>query len=237
MLWCIPFGAAGLAPLMAVLLWKSGVVTPAMAAHGALMITAWGLVIPAGGVVARHFKVMPGQDFPRVFDNLTWWSWHRGLQYGGLALATAALVPILAETGGRIDTLHGACGLAVMTLGWLQVLSGWLRGSRGGPTGRGADPGDPATWRGDHYDMTPRRIAFERWHKPAGWCALLLAGVTMLLGIALVGAPDWLLALVGCLQAATVLALLDGRLRGRWVDTYAALWGPDPRHPGNRRGA
>ena len=79
-------------------------VTPAMAIHGALMLTAWALLIPAGGVVARYYKVMPGQDFPRVFDNLTWWNWHRGLQYGGLAMATVALILILAETGGRIDT-------------------------------------------------------------------------------------------------------------------------------------
>ena len=48
-------------------------------------------------------------------------------------------------------------------------------------------------------------------------------------------APDWLLVLVAVLQAAVLLALVDGRLRRRWVDTYQALWGPDPIHPGNRR--
>ncbi len=237
MLWFLPLGALGLVPLVGIGLWKTGMVTPAMAIHGALMLTAWALLIPAGSVVARYYKVMPGQDFPRVFDNLTWWNWHRGLQYGGLAMATVALILIMAETGGRIDTPHGACGLALMALGWLQMLSGWLRGSRGGPSGRGADPDDPATWRGDHYDMTKRRVTFERWHKTAGWSAVLLAGVTVLLGIGLVGAPDWLVALAGLLQAGVVVAVMDGRLRRRWIDTYAALWGLDPRHPGSRHGA
>ena len=212
----------------------SGSVTSAMAVHAALMLTAWGLLIPAGGIVARYFKVMPGQDFPRVVENLTWWRWHRGLQYGGMALATVALGVILSETGGRFDTLHGRCGLAVMTLGWLQVVSGLLRGSKGGPTDQRADPLDPATWRGDHYDMTPRRHAFEAWHKPAGWAAVMLAGVTVLLGLQLVGSPAWLLFVVGALQAAAFAFLFDGVARHRWVDTYASLWGPDPRHPGNQ---
>ena len=234
MLWLLPLAAALLAPVLAWCLWSMGTVTPAMAAHGAMMLTAWGLLIPAGGVVARYFEVMPGQDFPRVHNVLTWWDWHRGLQYGGTALATAALGVILSETGGRADTWHGRFGLVVMASAWLQILSGWLRGSRGGPTDTTLQ--DPARWRGDHYDMTPRRIAFERWHKTVGWATLLLAAVTMLLGAGLVGAPGWLVAVIGGLQAAAVLALIDGVLRGRWVDTYAALWGTETRHPGNRRG-
>jgi len=30
------------------------------------MVIAWSMLIPAGGVVARYYKVTPGQDFPRV---------------------------------------------------------------------------------------------------------------------------------------------------------------------------
>lgn len=212
----------------------SGSVTSAMAVHAALMLTAWGLLIPAGGVVARYFKVMPGQDFPRVVENLTWWRWHRGLQYGGTALATVALGVILSETGGRFDTLHGRCGLAVMMLGWLQVVSGLLRGTKGGPTDSRANPLEPATWRGDHYDMTPRRHAFEAWHKPVGWAVVMLAGATVILGLQLVSSPAWLLFVVGALQAAACASIIDGVARHRWVGTYTSLWGPDPRHPGNR---
>lgn len=234
MLWSIPLVGAVLAPGVGWALWNGGAVTAAMAVHAGLMLTAWGLLIPAGGIVARYYKVLPGQDFPAVHGDLTWWSWHQGLQYGGIALASAALIVILRETGGGFGTLHGRCGLAVMGLGWLQVASGWLRGSRGGPTGARADPADPATWRGDHYDMTRHRRVFEGWHKPAGWAAVILSAVTVMLGTALVGAPSWLMALVGALQAATAVGLIDGATRGRWVDTYAALWGTDRRHPGNR---
>ncbi|WP_237479552.1 cytochrome b561 domain-containing protein [Lichenibacterium dinghuense] len=234
-MWSVLITAIVFASAVGSCLAASGTVTTAMAVHGALMLTAWGLLMPAGGIAARYFKVTPGQDFPRVVENLTWWRWHRGLQYGGMALATAALGVILSETSGRFDTLHGRCGLVVMALGWLQVASGLLRGSKGGPTDPGSDPLDPCTWRGDHYDMTPRRHAFERWHKPAGWCAVIFAGVTILLGLQLVGSPVWLLFVVGVLQAGAVISVLDCAARRRWVDTYASLWGPDPRHPGDRR--
>lgn len=227
--WLLPLTAASLAPVLGWALWNTGMVTPAVAAHGAMMLTAWGVLLPAGGIVARYYKVLPGQDFPRIHGDLTWWAWHRWTQYGGTALATSALGVVLSENGGRLDTWHGRCGLTVMALAWLQILSGWLRGSRGGPTGTGADPRDPATWRGDHYDMTRRRRIFERWHKPVGWATLLLADVTVLLGTALVGAPAWLVAAIGGLQAAAVLGVVDGVLRGRWVDTHAALWGVAPR--------
>ncbi len=233
-MWVVLLAAVLFASAIGVGLAASGSVTPAMAVHGALMLTAWGLLMPAGGIAARYFKVMPGQDFPRVVENLTWWRWHRGLQYGGMALAVAALGVILSETGGRFDTLHGRCGLAVMTLGCVQVVSGLLRGTKGGPTDPRADPRDAATWRGDHYDMTRRRHAFEAWHKPVGWIAVALAGATVLLGLQLVGSPAWLLFAAGALQAGTGLALLDGVMRHRWVDTYASLWGVDTRHPGNR---
>lgn len=233
-MWFVVLVALVLAPAVGFGLAASGSATPAVAVHAALMLTAWGLLIPAGGVVARYFKVMPEQDFPRVVDNLTWWRWHQGLQYTGVAMSTVALGVILSGTGGQSDTLHGRCGLAVMTLGWLQVISALLRGTKGGPTDSAANPGDPSTWRGDHFDMTPRRRAFEAWHKSAGWAVILLAGVTILLGVQLLGAPAWLLFVVACLQSGICLSLLDGAGRRRWVDTYAAIWGNDPRHPGNR---
>ena len=233
MIWFVPAGAALLGLGVA---WGLGdALPPALAAHAGLMIAAWGAILPAGAVVARYHKVRRGQDFPRVFDNPFWWTWHQGLQYSGMALSLAGLALVLSETGGRLATTHGWIGLSVIALGILQVLAGWLRGSKGGPTGSRADPRRPETWRGDHYDMTPRRHVFEGWHKVGGWTALLLAGAAILTGIDLAGAPDWLLAAAGALFAAPALGILDGAARGRWVDTYKALWGVDPRHPGNRR--
>ncbi len=232
-IFCVILG--GLAAVLGRALWSDLGLPPAMASHAALMLVAWGVMIPMGGIVARYFKVTPRQNFPEEVDSRFWWDWHRGLQYGGMALSSVGLLLILWETGGRFATLHGRCGIVVMTIGWLQVASALLRGSKGGATDKRADPSAPLTWRGDHYDMSRRRLAFEIWHKTAGWAVIVLAGVTILLGIDLIGAPDWLLVLVAIFQAAVLLALVDGRLRRRWVDTYEALWGPDPVHPGNRR--
>ena len=197
----------------------------AMALHGALMVVAWGVLMPAGAIVARYFKVTSRQSFPAEYNNLFWWRWHRLLQYGGVALSTVATIAILSMTDGHVGTLHGALGLVVMSVGWMQIASAAIRGSKGGPTGEHAVPHDPATWRGDHYDMTRRRRLFEVWHKKAGWAVIVLAAATMLLGIDLVGSPAWLVLLAGVLQSGAVLAILDGRLRRRWVDTYPALWG------------
>ena len=224
---CAAAGAA------AVWLLGSGALPAAMAAHGAMMIVAWGCLLPLGGLVARYFKVTPRQDFPRVVENPFWWNCHRALQYAGAALATAAAATILWQTGGHVATLHGRCGLAVMTVAWLQVASPLFRGSKGGPTGAGATAADAGTWRGDHFDMTRRRRVFEAWHKPAGWTLIVLGQLTILLGLDLVDAPAWILGVAALMMAALGLALLDSYLRGRWVDTHEALWGPGmrPRPP------
>lgn len=198
---------------------------PALAAHAALMLASWSVLLPAGALLARYGKVTADQDFPREADNPFWWNWHRGLQYVGTALATAAFALVLSQTGGRFATWHGLLGLLVLVLGWGQVLAGWLRGSKGGPSDDTADPDHPESWRGDHFDMTLRRRLFERWHKTAGWACLALAAVVALLGAELIGAPGWLLAALGILQGAALLAILDGVVRRRWIDTYAALWG------------
>jgi hypothetical protein len=215
-------GALGAASLLC----GSGSVPLLVALHGACMILAWGAMLPLGGILARYFKVTPAQDFPAVTDNPFWWIMHRLLQYGGVAIAAVGLSLILAETHGRFDTLHGRLGLAVMVLVGVQIASPLMRGSKGGPTGTGARPDDPRTWRGDHYDMTPRRRVFEAWHKPVGWSLFVLAAVTILLGASLAGAPVWLFCFLGLVQGTLVLAVLDCGLRRRWVDTHAALWGP-----------
>lgn len=224
-LWPLPVVAA----LAGVTAWhglrQDGRITPAMAVHAGLMIASWSVLIPAGGVIARYFKVTPGQDFPRVVDNLVWWHWHRALQYSGIVLSTGGVLLVLLDTGGRFGTVHGRLGLAVMAIGWIQVLSAWSRGTRGGPTDRRADRERPETWRGDHYDMTLRRRLFEHVHKRGGWAAIGLADVAMLLGAGLAGSPGWLMLVLGLLHGAMFCAVLDGVLRGRWVDTYTALWG------------
>ena len=203
--------------------------------HAVLMMAAWLVLFPAGAAIARFCKVTAGQDWPQVVDNQLWWWLHRVVQYAGVAAASAGFVIAWRAAGGLdIGLRHVQAGLAVLAVAALQVASSWARGSKGGPTEAGADARRPATWRGDHYDMTPRRRAFERWHKTAGWSSILCAPIVVLLGLSLYGWPGTLcgLAVALVLLQAAAFALLART--SRRIGTYQAIWGPDPLHPGNR---
>jgi len=200
--------------------------------HGGLMLLAWFVLLPGGALAARFFKVLPGQDFPRMRDSRAWWLTHLGSQYAGAALAGVAVWIAWNALGGAWDwSPHTVLGATVMALCVLQVASGILRGTKGGPTDTHADPGDPATWRGDHYDMTLRRRVFEGWHKRAGYVAFALALPTAWLGLGLVGAPAWARVLPLIAVAIFVTAFSKLSRRGRWTDTWLAIWGP-PGHAG-----
>ena len=196
--------------------------------HGGLMLLAWFVLLPGGALAARFYKVLPGQDFPRVRDSGAWWLAHLGSQYAGAALAGLAVWIAWDALGEAWDwgSPHVALGLAVMTLCALQVASGLLRGTKGGPTDIHADPHDPTTWRGDHYDMTLRRRVFETWHKRAGYVAFALALPTAWLGLSLVEAPAWVRAFPWLAVTAFVSAFVGLSLRGRLVDTWLAIGGP-----------
>lgn len=205
------------------------VLPTAIAWHGRGMVLAWGMLIPLGVMVARYFKVMPGQDWPKRLDNPTWWRWHLRLQNAGLVVMLAALAGILFGSDGAWPgvSLHRVLGWTVVTLGLAQGFGGLLRGTKGGPTA--------PDLRGDHYDMTPRRVAFEWAHKFGGLAALALAAATVLAGLVAADAPRWMpLALLAWWTCLGALALFLQR-SGRCLDTYQAIWGPDHLHPGNAR--
>ena len=121
---------------------------------------------------------------------------------------------------------HGWAGWVLFVAGWVQVAGAFLRGSKGGPT--------DVQLRGDHYDMTARRRVFEVLHKSLGWLALLVAVAVMLLGLAAADAPRWMLVLLMLWWVTLAAAFLYLQSRGKCIDTYQAIWGPDPTHPGNR---
>jgi hypothetical protein len=203
-------------------------VDAAIAWHARLMVLAWGILFPLGVLIARFFKVTPRQDWPAQRDNRFWWHSHLGLQYLGGGLMLIALATILAGHGARgFGSAHAWLGYAVLVLGAMQFLAGWLRGSKGGPS-------EPSL-RGDHYDMTARRIAFEYLHKSAGYLALLLAVGAILTGLWQANAPRWMWIVLGGWWLGFVLAFVLLQRRGRAVDTYQAIWGPSPEHPGNLR--
>lgn len=201
--------------------------------HARAMVLAWGGLVPLGILAARFFKIWPGQDWPRELDNRNWWNLHRGAQY--LAVVVMALGLWLAlRAPASADVLpgpHAVMGWTIVALAVLQITGGILRGTKGGPTERAVD----GSLRGDHFDMTPRRLAFEYIHKIVGYVAFLLSIATILSGLWQANAPVWmwvvLLAWWGVLFAAFgVLQRL-----GRSVDTYQAIWGVDPELPGNKR--
>jgi hypothetical protein len=205
--------------------------------HARVMVLAWAVLLPLGCVVARYFKVTRRQRWPEELDNLFWWRSHLRLQVGGIAFACLGLCLILLATPSRPGvtmTLHGLFGWIVMAMGGMQIAIGIRRGSKGGPTGVGANERDPATWRGDHYDMTAWRMMFERLHKSAGWLAVLLAIPTTVLGLLVADGPRWMLVVLSCWWSGLLIVCIRLQLLGRCVDTYQAIWGPDPVHPGNR---
>ena len=207
--------------------------------HARLMVLGWGVMIPTGIVVARYFKVLKRQDWPRQLDNRAWWHVHLALQIVGCLLSFVAVFLAFRAPGaggsgllpwGAVS-LHETLGWAIVTLGIAQMFGGALRGTKG-DHGLAAGTSAPG---GDHYLMTVRRCAFEFLHKAAGYLALALSAITILLGLAISDALVWMwIAIIGYW---TVLGAASAVLQrqGRCVDTYQAIYGPDVSLPGNAR--
>ena len=198
--------------------------------HARCMVLAWGVLLPLGALVARFFKVLPVQDWPRVLDHKAWWHAHRTLQYAGVALMAVGLWLVWGRSGGSnnnsaLALWHGWAGYAVCSLGAVQVLGALARGSKGGPT--------DVNLRGDHYDMTRWRLTFERAHKSLGWLAVVAALAVIVLGLVLSDAPRWMALVLALWWLALVAAFVYLQRAGRCIDTYQAIWGPGLQHPGN----
>jgi hypothetical protein len=200
--------------------------------HARLMVLAWGICLPLGALVARYFKVTPGQDWPRVLDNKAWWHSHRALQYGGV-LAMSVGVYLVWPTGMAWDLtwsasgLHHTLGWCVLGLGWVQMVSGMLRGSKGGPTDQ--------HMAGDHYDMSVWRVVFERVHKSLGWLAIGLSVLVIVLGLLAADAPRWMLITMLLWWSVLFGIAVQLQRRGCCIDTYQAIWGTQPDMPGLQR--
>lgn len=202
-----------------------------LAWHARLMVFGWGILLPLGALAARFFKVMPAQDWPQQLDHKAWWHAHRVLQYAGVLAMTVGLGLAwgLANGHGIAAQVHAWLGWSLCIAGWVQVAGGLLRGGKGGP----AD----VQLRGDHYDMTRRRIGFECLHKSLGWLAIVLAWVSIALGLVAADAPRWMAVVLALWWSAFVAVFVRLQRQGRCIDTYQAIWGPGAEHPGNRRPA
>lgn len=200
--------------------------------HARSMVLAWGVLAPLAILVARFFKVMPWQDWPRELDNQAWWRGHWVGQSIVVALSVIGLVLVLPADFSNLS-LHQTMGYGVLLAAALQVGLGFCRGSKGGPTA----PAPDGSLRGHHYDMTPWRITFETLHKAIGYSTLCLAVATILLGLWDANGPVWMWLLLTIWWVGLLVVFVTLQKLGMAVDTYQAIWGPDPKHPGNRRRA
>jgi hypothetical protein len=206
---------------------RAHAVSEAVAWHARLMVLAWCVMFPAGILAARFFKIRLAQDWPRQLDDKRWWIAHNGLQYGGGMIMIAALALVYSARAPQ----HNHAILGWLTLAGLitQFLGGWFRGSKGGPT----DPAADGSLHGDHYSMTRRRQIFERVHKSVGYIVVLVAMAAIVSGLWFSNAPRWMWIAIGGWVVGVVLWAVSLQRRGRAIDTYQAIWGPDARHPGN----
>ncbi|MEM6590112.1 MAG: cytochrome b561 domain-containing protein [Pseudomonadota bacterium] len=193
--------------------------------HARSMVVAWGILAPLAILIARFFKVIPGQDWPREVDNLVWWRTHWIGQSVVLALTALGLALVWPFNLGAM-TLHNWLGLVLIGFLGMQVLLGIFRGSKGGPTA--------PEMRGHHYDMTPWRHSFEALHKTLGYAALVLAMVVIVTGLWKANAPVWMWVALALWWSGLILAFVVLQRRGMAIDTYQAIWGADPGHPGNQ---
>ncbi len=197
--------------------------------HARFMTLAWVNLAPLAVFIARFFKVTPDQDWPMVLDNVFWWKVHKHGQTAVVVLSGIALVLIfMAEKAGSV---HGKLGILLLVGLALQVALGLGRGTKGGPTA----PAPDGSLRGDHYDMTPRRIFFEVVHKSLGYFLLTLSLGTVILGLWQANAPRWMWFAIVAWWVGLLVASIVAQRRGMAIDTYQAIWGNDPSHPGNKK--
>jgi hypothetical protein len=213
-------------------------IAASIAWHGRLMVLGMGLLMPPVLIVARFFKVTPGQDWPRRLDNPFWFITHRRWGHIIGLIVVAGLAFVLAAYGWQPpwQSLHAATGWLVMVLVVVQVAGSWLRGTHGGPIEpltRRQRP--PEEWPGDHYSMTRRRIVFEYTHKLSGYVLLLLTLVAIPTGLLAADAPRWMPIAMGIWWLAMLGVFVWLQRAGWCIDTYQAIWGLDPNLPGNRR--
>lgn len=200
--------------------------------HARSMVLAWGILAPVAVLIARFFKVWPGQNWPSELDNQNWWRGHWIGQSVVVGLSVVGLVLVM--PADFVDmSLHSKLGYAVLAGAFFQMLLGFLRGSKGGPSA----PAPDGSNHGDHYDMTPWRLMFEMLHKSLGYATVLLAIVTVLLGLWKANGPIWMWLILALWWMAVIVAFVLLQKRGMAIDTYQAIWGPDQKHPGNQRPA
>ncbi len=209
--------------------------------HAIAMVSIWLFLVPIAILTIRYGKPRPAPNgIPRGTANWSklyfWWPVHFYLLYAavGGTLAVGGFAILL--SGGISGTLHSFFALATMIFAVLQIVSAWYRGSHGGMRDPGADPADPATWRGDHFDFTTHRRLFEAWHKSFGHFTAIMALGAITTGLAQFHLPGVTLYAVSTVAIIAGLVVLFEAL-GLRHDTYQSVYGNRINFPGNRKRA
>src|SRR5208282_6169381 len=212
-------------------------ISSGIAWHGYFMVLAWAVLMPAGFVVSRFYKITPGQDWPRC-SNPFWFNNHRRLGYAIGIVTAIAMACILWDDGTLIlwQSYHAMTGWMLIALASFQIFGSLFRGTHGGPfdpvTGQ---PVPPEQWPGDHFYLTRRRIFFEYSHKIVGYVLVPLTVWQIVSGLQDVGAPRWMWVTSGLWTLIVVATFVKLQLAGKCIDTYQAIWGLDETLPGYRR--
>jgi len=208
---------------------RAHAVSDAVAWHARSMVVAWGILAPLAVLVARFFKILPGQNWPRELDSQLWWRSHWIGQVCVTALSVAGLIWVLPINFAEMS-LHNWLGCILLSMMIVQVLLGLMRGSKGGPTSLARD----GSTRGHHYDMTRWRLAFEHLHKSLGYAAIGVSVAVIFTGLWKSNAPIWMWVALSAWWSVLIILFVMMQRRGMAVDTYQAIWGDGLRHPGNQ---
>jgi hypothetical protein len=206
--------------------------------HALLMVGIWLVLVPICIIAIRFGKPRPTLNGIREqvrLRNIVWWwfSVHKFGLYLAVGLSLAGLAVAMTVSRGFSGSVHSIFGITAISLGCLQVIFGLLRGTHGGRNYHNAVPDDPSTWRGDHYDMTPRRRKFEAFHKNAGYFAGFFAVGAVASGLMQYPIPALAAAiLVIALVALALCIMLE--YKGLRYDGYRAAHGYNREHPFNK---
>lgn len=208
---------------------RAHTVGTAVSWHARIMVLSWGILAPLAVLIARFFKVMPNQNWPTQLDNQVWWRGHWMGQSFAVCLSIVGLLLVLPPSFADMS-LHRWLGYGVLIGMIAQVLLGLNRGTKGGPTA----PAEDGSLHGDHYNMTPWRRMFEALHKSLGYGVLCLGALAIFAGLWEANGPRWMWIVLILWYGVFVCLFAALQKRGLAIDTYQAIWGMDPSHPGNR---
>lgn len=205
--------------------------------HAYLMVGIWFVLVPLCIVAIRFGKPKPSlygiTKKIGVTNPLWWWfTFHKLGLYLAVILSLGGVALALTVSQGFSGSMHAIFGILTVVLGCLQVVSSWFRGRHGGRYYATADPEDPDTWRGDHYNMTTRRRLFEAYHKTAGYLAMLCAAGAVGSGLMQFHLPvlaGILLVVAGGLFVLWMILTYQGHQH----DGYRAVFGYGLEHPYN----